>query len=199
MNLESIDGLKSETKDNKIKTFFALFFMQTIQIITIFLPGEPVEILAGLLLGSWIGLICCILGSVLGTVIIYLISILLGKKIINKIFKKEKRDKIKYLNDPKKISRLIFILFLIPGTPKDLITYFAFILPIGFYKFLFLSTIARIPSIITSTFLGEQILKKEYKLVIIFSIVMILIAAIGLIINKLIEKKYKKDKIKNDL
>ncbi len=53
---------------------------------------------------------------------------------------------------------LVFLLFCIPGTPKDILTYIAVLLPINIYRFLVISTIARIPSVISSTIVGSSLL-----------------------------------------
>ena len=50
----------------------------------------------------------------------------LGRKFVYKFFTKERIDKIensKMFKNPKRLEWIMIILFLIPGTPKDLIVY----------------------------------------------------------------------------
>ena len=88
----------------------------------------------------------------------------------------------------KKLNILIFIIYFIPGTPKDLITYFASFTKINFWYFVAVSSIARIPSIVTSTIGGNALGVENYKLAIIILSVAIIIAGIGVIIYKKVTK-----------
>ena len=74
--------------------------------------------------------------------------------------KVEKIENSKVFQNPKKIEFIMLILFLIPGTPKDLLVYVAGLLPIKPLKFIIISTFARFPSVITSTLAGENVAKR---------------------------------------
>ena len=63
----------------------------------------------------------------------------------------------------------MLILFLIPGTPKDLLVYVAGLLPIKPIKFILISTFARFPSVITSTLAGDRLAIGDWKMSIICS------------------------------
>lgn len=66
------------------------------------------------------------------------------------------------MKDEQKLDNLIFLIFLIPGTPKDIITYFAGLTPVKFSHFLVITTVARIPSIITSTLAGDKLIQQDF-------------------------------------
>ena len=80
---------------------------------------------------------------------------------------------------------LCFIIFFIPGTPKDIMTYFIPLTDMKLSTFLFITTIARIPSIITSTIGGHAIGVENY----IFSIIVFVITAIVSLIGIYIYRK----------
>ena len=95
-----------------------------------------------------------------------------------RIFGQKKVDEFKFLNNTKKVETVTFILFLIPGTPKDMLTYLAGISKIKPSRFLLLSTFARIPSIITSTLMGATMSRGNW---ITAALVFLLTLAIGLV------------------
>ena len=88
---------------------------------------------------------------------------------------------------------LTFILFLVPGTPKDaLLTHIIPLTKINPVKYFALSTIARIPSIVTSTFLGSSIGKGNILLSVIIFILTGALGIVGILYdNKMNRKKDK--------
>ena len=91
---------------------------------------------------------------------------------------------------------MMLILFLIPGTPKDLLVYVAGLLPIKPIKFILISTFARFPSVITSTLAGDRLAIGDWKMsIILYVVILILVAIVVLIINKFDKDKITKDAI----
>jgi uncharacterized membrane protein YdjX (TVP38/TMEM64 family) len=74
----------------------------------------------------------------------------------------EKIRSIKILNNPKRLNITAFIVFFIPGTPKDLLTYLVGLTNIKFSNWLLISGIARIPSVLTSTLSGNALSMGNY-------------------------------------
>lgn len=138
--------------------------IQIIQIVIAFIPGEPVEILAGVLYGGLGGLFLCLFGCVIASSGIFMFSKRFGAPLVAKLFKKSKLEEFSFLKDSKKLETIVFILFLIPGTPKDMLTYVVGTSSMKITQFLILSTFARIPSIISSTFIGSTIRQGEWEI-----------------------------------
>ncbi|MEG0664057.1 MAG: VTT domain-containing protein, partial [Clostridia bacterium] len=133
-----------------------------------------------------------------GTVIIFYIVKWLGKDLINKIFQSEKINKFKFLNNNKNLEFLVGVLFFIPGTPKDILTYFVPLTKIKPSRFFVISTIAKIPSIITSTYGGATLQEGNFlKALIIFAITGVIGIGGILIHNKLVNKHNKSEKTDN--
>lgn len=84
---------------------------------------------------------------------------------------------------------LTFILMFIPGTPKDLISYFVGLTDMKLYEWLIISTIARIPSIVTSTIGGSALAEKNYKFAVIVFVIAAIISIAGIVIYNLIQSK----------
>lgn len=169
--------------------------IQLLQIFVAFIPGEPVELLLGYVWGPWLGMFTCLIGIFIGTLTIFLLVRRLGMKFVRKIVGTDDLTKYKFLSDKNKVELTVFILFFIPGTPKDALTYIAPIAPIHPIKYLIIATIARIPSIITSTLLGDSIANGDYLFAVIVFVITALITVLGIIFgNKYIEKRKKTTK-----
>ena len=170
--------------------WFVTLGIQLLQIFIAFIPGEPVELMLGFVWGPWIGLLTCLLGIFIGTLVIFLLVKRFGRPFVRKIVGDKDLSTYKFLSDPKKIDLTVFVLFFIPGTPKDALTYIAPLAPIKPARYLLIATLARIPSVITSTLLGDSIAEGEYLIAVIVFAVTALISVIGIILgNKFVNRK----------
>lgn len=174
--------------------FLMLFGLQFAQIFLFIIPGEPIEILAGVCYGGLYGTIFVMLSAAIISCFIYALVHKFGRKFIYEFTDKTKIRKIeksKIFQNPRTIRFIIFILFFIPGTPKDLLTYIAALLPIKLTDFIIISSLARIPSIISSTLAGEKLLYGNWQFSLIIYAITFLIVAIVVVIMR----KFDKNKI----
>lgn len=165
---------KQWVSENRLYGIMALLGIQILQIVIAFIPGEPVEITAGAILGTVGGLFVCLLGCVIASSIIFSMSKQYGKKILLFFFKEETILNWNWVQDSRRMELVTFLLFLVPGTPKDLLTYIMGISNMKLGKFIALSTFARIPSIISSTIIGATMIQGHWR----FSIVLFVITGI---------------------
>ena len=172
------------------KGYIALLIIQVAQIFIAFIPGEIVEILSGMLYGYIGGLFICLLGIFLGSLLIYFFMKFLANNYILKY--KEKFKTYNFLNNSKKIHTYLFILFIIPGIPKDIFIYFAPFLPIKFSEFLIISLIARTPSILSSTIIGDSFASGNYMISIIIFLLFAIFGILGIIFNDKIVNLFSK-------
>ena len=121
------------------------------QIAVAVLPGEPVELAAGYLFGFWEGTAVCLAGSLVGTIAVTALVRLLGMRIVRAFFSAEQLDGIAWMRDSKRFELVMLIVFLIPGTPKDVLTYAAGLTACPWWRIAAIATVGRIPSIVTST------------------------------------------------
>ncbi len=164
--------------------------IRALQTVVKFIPAEPLEIGSGYAYGIWGGLFYCMLGTEIGSFIILFITKLFGMRAINLFVPQERIDKIKFLQNEKKLKTTLFFIYLIPGTPKDLITYFIGKTKIKISHFLIITGIARIPSIITSTWCGAALGEKNIKLAAIVFFSTLVVSLIGTFFYK---KFFEKD------
>lgn len=192
---EGQQKFKNEIINQGLSGVIYLIGLQLLQIFIPVLPGEPIEFLAGMCYGTWGGLILIFIGSFLSSTIIFFSVKKLGKDFIKTFLGEDNLNKFensKFFSNPTKIELFLFIAFFIPGTPKDFFTYIAGLLPIRPSRFLIIATFARFPSIITSTFAGDNLVSGNWHITIITYILTLIVSAICLLIynkhNAKIEK-----------
>ena len=202
-NLSTVEGqvaFKNKVEQTGTIGLLSLLGLQIAQIFLFIVPGEPIEILAGMCYGWFGGTLFIMISNLLTSTAIFFMVRKLGKQFVYHFNDKDKITKIensKLFQNPKKIEYILFILFLIPGTPKDLIVYISGLLPISFKKFIVISTLARIPSIISSTLAGANIAVGDLKTSIIMYAGIVVIVAIAIfIMNKFDKEKTTEDIIK---
>ncbi len=155
-----------------------------LQIIIGIIPGEPLEIGAGYAFGVWEGFLLCELGILIGSALIWCFSHYLGIKAVEAFYPREKLEELRFLKDNQRLNIVTFILFFIPGTPKDMLTYFLGLTPMKLSTCLFITTVARIPSVITSVIGGSALGNQNYWTAIIVFAVTGLISLGGILFYK---------------
>ncbi len=195
-NLSTLEGkiaFKQKVESSGIIGVLSLFGLQIAQIFLIIVPGEPIEILAGMCYGGVWGTVFIMGSACIISIIIFLLVRKFGRKFVYDFCDKDKISKIeknKLFQNPKKIEKIMLILFLIPGTPKDLLVYVAGLLPIKPLRFIIISTFARFPSVITSTLVGQNLAIGNWKKsIILYVAIIILVWGIVLVINKFDKNK----------
>lgn len=163
-------------------------FIRAFQTVIKIIPAEPLEIAAGYAFGAWGGLALCSLGTFIGSLIIVLLANRLGSKFISAFINKEQLSTLSLINNKKNQQLFLFVFYLIPATPKDILTYVAGSLKMNMVQFFVITTIARIPSILTSTLCGAQLEQNNIKAA---AAIFIATAAVSLICA-MIYKKVKK-------
>ena len=152
--------------------------IRTVQTMIKFIPAEPLEIGAGYAWGTESGMIYCLLGNMIGTVGILVTTKFFDLKIKEHFSIKRNQKILAFFQKSDRVYLLLFIMYLIPGMPKDGFTYLVGFLPVDAGRFCLITGIARIPSIISSTFCGANLAERQYKDSIIIFLATILLAVI---------------------
>lgn len=163
--------------------------MTALQVIVAFIPGEPFELAAGYAFGAVWGTVLVWIGLVLGSTIVFLFVRKIGVKAVEVFFPREKIDSLKFLNDEKKLGAAAFLLFFIPGTPKDLLTYAAGLTKIRLLPWVLLTSVARLPSIVTSTVSGAALGTQRYVLAAVVFGITALLSGAGLLLYRRAERR----------
>ncbi len=184
--------LRDTIGEHYILGAICLVLISAIQVIVALVPGEFVEVAAGYIFGGFWGAMLCLAGIVLGSCTTILLVRRFGRKFIYVFYPKEKLDALPILNSPHKRNFLTFLIFFIPGTPKDLFTYAIGLTDMSIPIYLLLTTFARFPSVITSTMAGSAAGEQKYVSAIIIFAATAAISGIGLLIYRAIAKRHQK-------
>ena len=199
-NFSDTDAVKAFVEENYILSILSMILICAIQVIIALMPGELVEIACGYAFGAIPGTLICLAGITLGSVIVLLLSRKFGRRFVESIYPREKIDSLPILRDPKKRNVFTALLFLIPGTPKDLITYIIGITEMSIPTYLVIATFARIPSIVMSTIGGDALGNDKFVRAIIAFIISGVISLVGYLIYNKISKSStaKNDTVNTD-
>ena len=143
----------------------AMLGINIVQVLLAFLPGEPVELASGYAFGFWEGTALCLVASGLATSMIYWATRRWGWKLVGLFFDRSLFDRFSWLKSAKRLELIMLIVFLIPGTPKDFLTYFAGLTNMRFLSVVLIATFGRIPSIVTSTITASAVGSGNWPLV----------------------------------
>lgn len=167
--------------------------LQVIQIVVAFIPGGPIPMIGGAVFGMVPGILLSLAGSFLGTAIVYYLVQWIGRPLLNLFVKEEHLERFSFLTNRRKMERIVFLLFLCPGLPKDALTYIvAFNKTIPPLPLFFLTTIARFPAMALTVKMGSSLWEGNWKMTALVVGILILIAVAGGLIRWHHKKKHGK-------
>ena len=182
MSENGMEKFRNVLKSYKFFSVFVFLFVQAVKVVVVLIP--PVQIVGGMLFGSVFGSVLSIAGLWLGSAVVFFGVKIAGKPLVEAIISKKDIKKFSFLEDTEKVSFVLFILYLIPGTPKDALTYLVPLTKIDAKTFLFGVLPARIPSIIISAFFGSSVSKGHYVLAVIFAVIIVALAVLGFLFRE---------------
>ncbi len=153
--------------------------MVIFQVLVALIPGEPLEIVAGYAFGAVEGTLLCLLATTLGGTMVFLLVRKWGVRVLELYFPPERIESLRFMQNTPKVRVIAFFLMFLPGTPKDLLSYFMGLTKIRLGEWIVLSTVARIPSIITSTVGGNALGGQDYRLAVIVFAVTLGVSLLG--------------------
>lgn len=164
--------------------------IQTAHVIIVVIPGEIVQIAAGYAFGTFLGTLYSLAGIIVGTLIVFFTTRLAGYAVVRAFIPPKTLKKFDFLINSPKSEIAMFVLFLIPGVPKDALIYISGLTPVEPWKFLLICVAARFPGLWGSAYIGAHLQKRDYVPVWILSGAALVLFAVGIlakdkIINKL--------------
>ena len=151
------DALRAWVAEHRAVGRAAMVALMAVQVVLAFLPGEPVEIAAGYAFGALEGLLLCLIGASLGCALAAGAARGFGRGAVERFFPPERIEELPFMRSPARQTATIFLLYLIPGTPKDLFNYAIGLTRLPLPRTIALTAVARIPSIVTSTIGGSAL------------------------------------------
>lgn len=164
--------------------------LQILQVVAFFIPGEIIQVAGGYIYGTLMGSLISLLGITIGSIIIYGICNKYGKPFVQKIISDKDIKFFDNIKNKGNIKYIIFILYLIPGLPKDALAYICGVSDIKGKDFLLYSTLGRIPGIIISAYFGYNITVKNHIGLIVIAISMSVLFIAGVLKGEAIISKF---------
>jgi uncharacterized membrane protein YdjX (TVP38/TMEM64 family) len=198
--------LKDMLKSFGWKGVLIFIGLQVLQVVVAAIPGEFVQIAGGYIYGTFAGTLYSLAGIVTGSVLVFAVARLIGYPVVKIFVAPKQLEKFSFMMNSKRSEAAMFILFLIPGIPKDILTYIAGLTPVKPLKFFAIITIGRLPALLGSSIIGHSTQQGNYGIAITVSTIAVILFAVGLIFrdriidwaNKLI-KNNDKNKDKRDV
>lgn len=171
-----------------------MIIAQILQMVLAFVHGGPFAILMGFMFGTIGGAVVGTIGNVLGTVLVVWGVNKFGIRFVNKFVNSKGFEKLKFLHDPVKRDGLLFILYLIPGSPKDLITFFAPFTKAKSSTIVILATLGRLPALILSTSIGANLSEGDLSTTVILVAVTAVVGIAGILVRDKVMKNREEKK-----
>ncbi len=161
--------------------FIALIALQVVLAV---LPGQVFALAGGYCFGAFEGTLLTVIGTVIGSSIAFLLARFFGSRVVTSLYSEEKLQKLSFLKENKRQYFVTFLLFLIPGIPKDMLTYFMGLTEMRLSKFLLISTVGRFPALLLTVLGGAAIQTKNLMLILTVAGLVLLLLLLGLIFYK---------------
>lgn len=167
----------------------AFMGMNILQVLLAVIPGGPFEIGAGYAFGVVKGSLICDIAMTIASVIIFLFVKKFGLRFVELFVSKEKIESVKFLKSSKRSESIIFLLFLVPGTPKDLLSYLVGLTDMKLSHWIFICGVGRLPAIFLSALSGSALSSAKYHLAIILIAAIIMLYVVGIILYRIHNKR----------
>ncbi|MBQ8967729.1 VTT domain-containing protein [Ruminococcus sp.] len=189
---EGMDKLKQtlESKYTGVESMLIFTLIQALQVIIAVIP--PVQIVGGVLYGWFVGCLLSFAGTVLGTLAIFLMVNRFGRPLVEAVIDEKLLGKYKFLQDEKELIRVLVVLYLIPGIPKDVISYIVPLTKVKRRDFFMYVMPCRLPAILMSTALGSNAMNGNFKIVIALISTAMVLGILGFFFKDIAVEKLNK-------
>lgn len=188
-----MEALRQNLEENYSGVSVMLIFvgLQALQVVIAVVP--PVQVVGGMLFGWFWGFVLSFAGTLLGTLVIFVLVKRFGRPLVEAFVDEKLIHKYKFLQDERKLTRILMILYLIPGiVPKDVISYLVPLTPVKKKDFFMYVMPCRIPAILMSTVFGTNAISGNFKTAAVILAAIIVLGIVGFIFKEPILAKLNK-------
>lgn len=179
-----VDRLVGQIRDAGPLGMLMLLGLQILQVVVAFIPGEATQMAAGLLYGPWLGTLIIVIGCVLSSWLIYQVVHRLGQPFVEAMVPMKFLERFRAFERSGKLTGVVFVLFLIPGMPKDTFTYLVPLTQMPLRTYLLITTIARIPGILLSAYAASGLLDGNITQSVIIFALLAIVAVLAIVFNE---------------
>ncbi|HZK01462.1 MAG TPA: VTT domain-containing protein [Anaerovoracaceae bacterium] len=171
----TMEGVNHFLDQYQATSIFVYLGLQVLQIVVSIIPGQFIQFAGGYAFGFWLGYVLSVIGIGMGSAVAFGLARVLGREGVHILFGEKRISKfVKQLNSRRAFA-ILFVLFAVPGLPKDLVTYAAGVSHFGFKPFIMLSLIARTPALMGTLIMGSMLNNESYLGLIILAIVTVIL------------------------
>ena len=164
--------------------------MTMLQVIVAVIPGEPLEIAGGYAFGALEGSILCLIGDAIGSIAVLALVRIFGMRVARAFFSEKKLQSLRFLQVSRRRAILFMIIFMLPGSPKDLLCYFAALTDISLPLLILGCSLGRVPSVITSTIGGDALGTRSYLFAVLVFAATFAVSMLGVYIYGAIQRRH---------
>lgn len=189
LEFKSFDDILAFLEKNKAASIFTYIMIQSMQIIISIIPGQAFQFAAGYLYTFIPALLFSLIGAVLGTSVSFWLARILGKDFVHMLIDEKKIESYVTRLNSRRAYSIVFLLYLIPGLPKDILSYIAGLSEMDFRNFLLVSVIGRTPAMACSLLIGDLFMHGHYYIMVMVAGLVLIIVVICIIKRKSILKR----------
>lgn len=167
-------------------------FFHIIQVIVFMIPGEVIEAAGGYVFGAWRGILLSLIGINIGVSILFLLAKKYKESLVNKLIPQSIREQFQKILNTKKLTLIVFLIYLVPGIPRDGLVLICGLSKINFKSFMLYSTLGRMPALIMSSYYGQNLALGNKAIIIVATIVIVMAFLVGVIFKEDIYKRLEK-------
>ena len=198
-SFSDIKELEQTIRSYRSQSILIYIAAQVIQVVLSVIPGQALQFAGGYLFGTLLGLLFSVIGIAIGSTLAYYVARILGRDAVHLFFGKRKvTEMLDLMNSPKGLI-VTFVIFLIPGVPKDLCSYAAGLSNLKLRPYLIVSMIARIPGMLGCLIIGQQVGAGGYTSAAVIAAIALMLLLLGVLFRKkILDTAYKlTDKLLN--
>lgn len=139
--------------------------LNALQVVFAVIPGGPFEIAAGYIFGVLPGTLLCDATMTIASTIVFLLVRKFGMAFVELFISRRQIESVHFLHDNRRLQPILFLLFLIPGTPKDVITYLAGLTSLPLGSWIFICFVGRFPAVLLTALGGSALGSAKYGVV----------------------------------
>ena len=165
--------------------------IQAIQVVIAPIPGELTQLAGGFIYGTAAGTLYSMIGILAGSVVVLSMARFFGLPLMKTLIPQQMFEKLGFLLNHPRTEFAILALFLIPGSPKDILTYIGGLTPFKPVRFFVTAMVARFPGILLSSYIGAHVETKQYGAVIGATAVALGLFVVGVLLQDRIMSAFK--------
>lgn len=186
-----------------IRSYIVVVLLAMVQVVFTFIPAEPLHVISGISFGLFKGVLICFIGILIGNTIIYILNKIFGDKL-KEFFTSNINFDFNSAKASKRIALIVIILYCLPAIPYGIICFFAASMNMKYFKYILITGIGSIPSLILDVGLGHITMATSWIVsIVVFVVIVILLILMWKFktqifskVNEYIERSKEKEKNK---